>query len=116
MTIGKETRYLGGLIRGEWDDLPSGTQLSIRDKGIVGEVKVVDPNTLAFRTQVGGKDLEQTLVGEEINASGFRIGPSNLAEMIVGKATYLYWDPDKPGGEDMEMVRQGVWRLQPTGI
>lgn len=115
MTIGKETTYFGGLIRGEWDDLPSGTELSVKDKGFVKEIKVVDPNTLAFKVCVDENVIEETLVGDEINASGFYIGPSNFREMLVGKATRLYWDPDRPGGEDMELVKQTVWRFQPAG-
>lgn len=115
MTIGKETSYVFGLVNEDWQDLPSGTVLPIRGKGFVKEIKVVDPNTLAFSIQAGENYLQRTLVGEEINASGFRIGPSNFLELITGKSTRLYWDPDKPGGEDMENVKQIAWYPQPAG-
>lgn len=116
MTIGKETRYFGGLIRGEWDDLPSGTVVPVNDKGFAKEIKVVDPNTVTFTLCVDDNIWEKTLVGEEINASGFCIGPSNFREMIVGKSTHIYWDPDFPSGEDMEAVKQVGLRPQLSGI
>lgn len=116
MTIGKETIYFGGLIQGEWDDLPSGTILPLNDKGHVREIKVVDANTLAFKIRVDDIELEERLVGEEINASGFQVGPSNFREMILGKSTRIYWDPDLPDRDDMEPVKPVVWRLQSSGI
>ncbi len=116
MTIGKETHYFGGLIHGAWEDLPSGTVLPINDKGFAKEMRVVDPNTVRFKLCVEDNVLERTLVGEEINSSGFRIGPSNFREMILGKSTYIYWDPDIPGGEDMEHAPQFPLRLQSAGI
>lgn len=90
--------------------------MPIKDKGFAKELRVVDPNTVAFTLQAGDNVLEKTLVGEEINASGFRIGPQSFREMMLGKATYIYWDPDIPGGEDMEHVPQSHFRPQLSGI
>jgi hypothetical protein len=112
MTIGKETTYLWGCFAGESMDLPSGSQIGLEMKDMVGEIKIIDNDALRFSGRLNGEPIEDVYLKDQINVLP-PISSSSLRDKLIGKQERLYWDNDTEEEMNKEMQVGRPLQLSP---